>query len=87
MLNLAYFGKERKKKRKRGTGSAGGQNGLRPVLSFVATEKVCRNKVPGPCVATRFFVSRQGGVTAGTRAHDRSAVHVAACMIIMRASA
>ena len=45
MLNLGCFGKESKKKRKRGIGSAGGQNGLLPVLSpllrqrnFVATK-------------------------------------------------
>ena len=51
MLNLWCFGKKRKKKRKRGTGIAGGQNGLQPVLSpqsqqrkSVAIEKVCHDR-------------------------------------------
>ena len=54
MLNLGCFGNERKKKRKRGTGSAGGQNRLLPVLSPLSQQK--------KSVATKFLgpMLRQG---------------------------
>ena len=72
MLNLGCFGKERKKKIKRGTRSAGGQNGLLPVLSPLSRQR--------KSVAIEFLgpTSRQGGATERTSVLDRSVVHAAA---------
>ena len=79
MLNLGCFGKERKKKRKRGTGSAGGQNELLPVLSPLSQQrKSIVAKFLGP-------VLRQVGAMACTSVHDRSAMCAAAPTTVVRA--
>ena len=64
------LGKERKKRRKRGTGSAGGYNSY--FEASVAT------RFPGPCITTGFFVSRQGGAMVRTSVHGKSAARAPA---------
>ena len=81
---MLWKGKEKEKKRE--TGGSGDQNGLLPILSLLSRQrKSVAIRFPRPCVATWFFVSRQGGVMARTSVRDRSAVRAAVRTTVMRA--
>ena len=75
MLNLGCFGKERKKTRKRGTGSAGVQNGLLPILSPLLRQGLpCHDRACRPGRTQQACAHGWNTRAAGTRARQRLSV-------------